>query len=83
MRIDVDPALAAHAAVAIKARIRQLERDGFAVPAGLAILADQLMAPEGDAVTRARTLAKLRKRRQRIRQRAARARAGCHLAEVG
>jgi hypothetical protein len=76
----IDPALAAHVAVAVRAHCRQLERDGFTPPPGLAVLADQLMTPERDAVTRRRALSKARSRRYRARKGAA---GGCGLAAAG
>jgi hypothetical protein len=67
---SLSPALRAHVAVAIRAHIRQLQRDGLAAPDGLAALAAVLWPDDrnlGDE--RGRVLARERMRRWRARRR--------------
>ena len=70
MRVDLDPALAAHVAVAVRAYCRQMERDGFTPPPGLAALADRLLIPDDDAMTRKKALWRANSSSYRARKRA-------------
>lgn len=64
-------AVAAHAAVAIRAHMRGLRRDGMTAPDGLAELADDLLefASDSDGRARQRRLSRERTHRSRDRKR--------------